>query len=92
MSHLSLQDGSSPQPVSTLDQLAPGSSAVITKILNTNRQVFSRLLSFGIVTGTCVKVIAAAPFGDPIKIAARGCSFSLRLSEASNIEVALTTE
>jgi len=42
----------------------------------------------GIVSGTVVEVAAVAPLGDPVTIKALGYSLSLRLSEASGVEVA----
>ena len=41
----------------------------------------------GIVAGTMIEVMRAAPLGDPIRIKALGYELSLRLSEAESVEV-----
>lgn len=46
-----------------------------------------RIVDMGITPGTEIKVIKAAPMGDPIEIALRGYSLSLRREDARRIEL-----
>ena len=46
-----------------------------------------RLMEMGVVPGVSVKMVKAAPFGDPIEIRLRGYSLAIRKSEADAIEV-----
>lgn len=45
------------------------------------------ILDMGISKNTLVRMIKAAPLGDPIEISVRGYNLSLRKEEAQNIEV-----
>jgi Fe2+ transport system protein FeoA len=69
-----------------LSELAPGASAVITKVPN-GGDVFLRLREMGLLPGTTVKLLRAAPSGDPLEIQIRGYNLSLRRGEAGSIEV-----
>jgi Fe2+ transport system protein FeoA len=44
-------------------------------------------MEMGVVPGVTVKMVKAAPFGDPIEIRVRGYSLAMRKSEAASIEV-----
>jgi ferrous iron transport protein A len=46
-----------------------------------------RLLELGFLEGAVVRVIGAAPLGDPLDVELRGCRFSLRRAEAEAIRV-----
>jgi ferrous iron transport protein A len=46
-----------------------------------------RILDLGLTAGSRVKVVAAAPLGDPIDIEIRGFNLSIRRSEASAVKV-----
>lgn len=46
-----------------------------------------RLLEMGLVPGVEVRVVAVAPFGDPLRIEVRGGQWSIRRDEAAQIEV-----
>lgn len=70
----------------TLANLEIGSEARVTKI-NGNTAVTKRLMEMGVVPGVSVKVVKAAPFGDPIQIFVRGYNLAMRKSEAEVIEV-----
>ena len=50
--------------------------------------VSKRLMEMGIVPGVKLRLVKAAPFGDPIEIRLRGYSLAVRKSEAEAIEVA----
>lgn len=43
----------------------------------------------GVVPGVEVRVIKAAPFGDPIEVRLRGYSLAMRRNEADAIEVSI---
>ena len=47
-----------------------------------------RLLAMGFLPGAPVRVVGAAPFGDPITVELDGWRVSLRRAEASAVEVA----
>ena len=49
--------------------------------------VSKRLMEMGIVPGVKLRLVKAAPFGDPIEIRLRGYSLAVRKSEAEEIEV-----
>lgn len=70
----------------TLDKLHIGKSGIITKV-GGNGPLRLRLLDMGLIPNTKVKVIKAAPLGDPIEIFVRGYELTIRKSDASVIEV-----
>jgi ferrous iron transport protein A len=41
-----------------------------------------RLMELGLVPGTHVELVGVAPLGDPLELLVRGCSLSIRRSEA----------
>jgi ferrous iron transport protein A len=51
-----------------------------------------RLMEMGIVPGAPVRVVKAAPLGDPIQICVRNYHLALRRTEARSIEVILNDE
>jgi ferrous iron transport protein A len=67
-----------------LDCLGMGAQAKITGISGCDK---GRLLSMGLVRGSIIKMIRAAPAGDPIEFEVRGYNISLRRSEARNVMV-----
>ena len=62
------------------------------RILNIAGQdeVSQRLLEMGITPGAEIRLIAAAPLGDPLEFEIRGYRLSLRKSEARRVEIELT--
>lgn len=70
----------------TLAGLAIGSSAVVKNVRG-NGAVSRRLMEMGIVPGVIIRVVKAAPFGDPIELRVRGYSLALRKSEAESVEI-----
>jgi len=46
-----------------------------------------RLLEMGLVPGTRIRVVTIAPLGDPLRIEVRGGQWSIRRTEAAQIEV-----
>jgi ferrous iron transport protein A len=71
----------------TLADLASGEEARVVNVRNSGT-VGKRLMEMGVVPGVLVRVVKAAPFGDPIEVRLRGYSLALRLEEARAIEVA----
>lgn len=72
--------------VQTLAELEVGAVARVLNVRGDSR-ISRRLMEMGIVPGVMVRVVKAAPFGDPIEIRLRGYSLAMRRSEAEAIEV-----
>ncbi len=69
-----------------LSKLPIGKSAKVVR-LNGNNAITKRLMEMGIVPGVSVRVVKAAPFGDPLEIRVRSYNLAIRKSEADSIEV-----
>jgi ferrous iron transport protein A len=69
-----------------LSDLTPGQSATISGFRE-HGPVAQRMMSFGVLPGTDVRVIRLAPAGDPMQIELLGYSLSLRRSEAVLVTV-----
>ena len=54
--------------------------------------VARRLMEMGVVPGARVRVIKAAPLGDPIEVRVRGYHLALRRAEAQSILVVMSDE
>lgn len=72
----------------TLMALPVGRDARVTAVHGSSR-VTRRLMEMGVIPGVAVKVVKAAPFGDPIEVRVRGYSLAMRKSEAEAVEVAI---
>ena len=70
----------------TLTHLPAAREARVTAV-NGSRRIARRLMEMGVVPGTAVRVVKAAPFDDPIEIKVRGYSLAVRRSEAEAVEV-----
>jgi ferrous iron transport protein A len=70
----------------TLTNLSKGAKATVIAVTG-NSPAARRLMEMGVVPGVSVKMVKAAPFGDPIEIRLRGYSLAIRRSEADAIEV-----
>ena len=70
----------------TLADLPIGTMAKVKSVSGENA-VSKRLMEMGVVPGVFVRIVKAAPFGDPIEIRVRGYSLAMRISEADAIEV-----
>jgi Fe2+ transport system protein FeoA len=68
-----------------LSVIAPGTCVKIKSIHD--NALKPKLLEMGLIQGNEVKVLFKAPLGDPIAIAIQGYTLSLRMDEASLIEV-----
>jgi len=72
--------------VGCLDRARPGERARVKAIAGAG-PVRGRLLEMGFVSGTLVRVVRFAPFGDPMQVELHGYHVSLRRSEARTILV-----
>ncbi len=70
----------------TLTELPVGKDARVISISGKDA-VTKRLMEMGVIPGISVKMIKAAPFGDPIEIRVRGYSLAMRKNEADAIEI-----
>lgn len=70
----------------TLNKLGVGKKAVVTKV-GGEGALRMRLLDMGIIPGTQIYVHKVAPLGDPMEIRLRGYELTIRLEDASKIEV-----
>lgn len=71
----------------TLDLLGPGGRGIVTR-LEGEPAVARRIMELGLVPGTAVQLVRAAPLGDPLAFTVRGVQLSLRRSEARLVHVA----
>ncbi len=69
-----------------LSELAIGASGVIREFPKTGA-AFLRLREMGLLAGTPVTLVRAAPMGDPLEIKIRGYHLTLRKSEAEHVLV-----
>ena len=60
--------------------------------VNGSGPVARRLMEMGVVPGAPVRVIKAAPLGDPIEVRVRGYNLALRRTEAQMISVTITSD
>lgn len=72
----------------TLDKIPQGVEARVASIEVTDAHSM-RLMEMGIVPGAAVRVVKAAPLGDPIQVCVRDYHLALRRSEARSIDVTL---
>jgi ferrous iron transport protein A len=74
-----------------LSALQPGARARV-KDLPKSGTTFIRLREMGLLTGTVVTFVRAAPMGDPLEFKLRGYLLSVRRAEAQQIEVELLAD
>lgn len=70
-----------------LSELEVGEEATIEALCTSHLELRIKLQTFGLLKGTKVEVKSIAPLGDPITIAVRGFTLSLRKSEADALTV-----
>ena len=70
----------------TMADIAIGNSCRIIKV-NGEGRVRRRLFDMGVTPGINVYIRKKAPLGDPIEITIRGYELTLRITEASLVEV-----
>ena len=78
-------EGLAPAAVS-LDDLSAGTPARVLAVRGEGA-VARRLMEMGVVPGAPVRVIKAAPLGDPLEVRVRNYHLALRRSEAQTITV-----
>jgi len=69
-----------------LSELAPGRSGVLKSLPATGTR-FLRMREMGLLPGTRIKVVRAAPLGDPLEFQVKGYRLSLRSHEAAQVLV-----
>ena len=70
----------------TLNDIPPGSGAVIVKIRGQS-PFKRRLLEMGLVRGSAIRKIKLAPLADPAEFEIKDCHLSLRRAEAADVIV-----
>lgn len=70
----------------TLDQLRPGDAARIARV-GGHAAIVQRLAEMGVLADARVRMVRAAPLGDPLEIELDGCFLSLRKADARAIEL-----
>jgi ferrous iron transport protein A len=84
-----------------IDSLDPASVSLDRLRMGTNARVLSvggegavarRLMEMGVVPGAPVRVVKAAPLGDPLEVRVRNYHLALRRSEAQTISVVMNDE
>jgi ferrous iron transport protein A len=82
-------------PLNTTDELSLAKLPIGTQArviaVNGSGSIARRLMEMGVVPGAPIRVIKAAPLGDPIEIRVRGYHLALRRTEAQTISVTTTT-
>jgi Fe2+ transport system protein FeoA len=72
--------------VKTLAELPIGERGRVATIHGAD-DVSIRLMEMGLTPGVELKVIGAAPLGDPLELEVRGYHLSVRKSEAARVEL-----
>jgi Fe2+ transport system protein FeoA len=75
----------------SLARLPIGAQARVIAV-NGSGAIARRLMEMGVVPGAPVRVIKAAPLGDPIEVRVRGYHLALRRTEAQTISVTTTSD
>ena len=70
----------------TLKNLTPGDCAIITSV-GGHGALRQHFLDIGVIPGAYITVIKYAPMGDPLEIRIHGYELTLRLDDATKIEV-----
>ena len=70
----------------TLSNVQPGKKAVVSAVKGEGR-ITRRLMEMGVVPGVSVRMVKAAPFGDPIEVRLLGYNLAIRRNEADAVEV-----
>lgn len=75
----------------SLDDLPPGVPARVLAVDGAGA-VARRLMEMGVIPGAPVRVIKAAPLGDPLEVRVRDYHLALRRAEAQTITVVMSDE
>ena len=73
--------------MTTLATFKPGDTGKVVNLNHNNPLYRQKLLAMGLTPGTHFLVKRVAPLGDPIEMAVRGYSLSLRKYEADVLQV-----
>ncbi len=73
----------------SLDELRAGTPARVLAV-GGEGAVARRLMEMGVVPGAPVRVVKAAPLGDPLEVRVRNYHLALRRSEAQTITVVMS--
>lgn len=74
-----------------LSELALGTTGVVRELSKNGSVALLRLREMGVLPGTKITLLRAAPLGDPLEIKVRGYNLSLRKSEAEHVLVEVLT-
>jgi ferrous iron transport protein A len=74
-----------------LSQLPIGARATVREFPRQG-SAFLRLREMGLLPGTALTLVRAAPLGDPLEIQVRGYNLTLRRSEAEYVMVELASD
>ena len=74
--------------MSTLAELCIGQQARVAGVEGSD-DIAQRLLEMGLTPGTMVRMLGAAPLGDPLELELRGYRLSVRKSEAARVRTDL---
>ena len=69
--------------VITIDALSPGECAVVESVEDS--PLSGRLRDLGLVSGTPVRCLYRAPFGDPVAYGIRGAVIALRRKDSRHV-------
>lgn len=69
-----------------LSALAPGERGRVAAVAG-DADAVRRLQDLGVIRGTPVEMVRAAPLGDPLEVRLRGFMLTLRRAEADHITV-----
>ncbi len=75
--------------VRQLANLTPGEFGTVREV-GGEAEIRHRLLEMGLTSGTQVRMVRVAPFGDPIELQVRGYRLSVRKSEAAAVAIDAT--
>jgi ferrous iron transport protein A len=70
-----------------LKELAIGDKGRVTGFSKQGKAYRKRLLAMGLTPGTEFSIVRFAPLGDPVEIALRGFSLTLRKNEADILSI-----
>jgi ferrous iron transport protein A len=72
--------------MTSLDRVPVGWAARVNRVCGDDPATL-RLLEMGLTPGLTLRVVGAAPLGDPIELELRGYRLSVRRREAAQVEV-----
>jgi Fe2+ transport system protein FeoA len=71
-----------------LAELKCGKKAKIV-LINSEKKIRHRMMELGLNFGETVEMLGSAPFGDPLKISAKGCDIIIRKQDAEKIMISI---